>query len=89
MAVRAAMGDDRPLFLRAAPSGMRGARGGRRAHSLEPRQATGHHRDDGISGPVGAAALLAGNGPDFPDQLGGCLPFGGMVRDVGLGAPTA
>ena len=68
---------------------MSGARGGGRAHSLEPRQAADYHGDDGILGPLGAAFVVAGDGPVLPDQLGGGLPFGGVVRAVGFGASAS
>jgi hypothetical protein len=67
LVVHAALGNHRPFLLPAAASGMREARSGSRAHPLEPRQAAGDDRDDGISRPLGAAAVLARDGSDFSD----------------------
>src|SRR5437763_819403 len=86
MAVRAALGNHRPFLLPTATSGMRGAWSRSRAHPVEPWQTTSDHRDDGISGPLGAATFLARDGSDLSNQLGGGVPLGGMVRGMGLGS---
>src|SRR5512140_3773952 len=82
LAVHPGVGSRLPLLLPASASGMREARGGRRTHSLEPRQESGEHADDGISGSLGAPALLARNSSGLRNQLGSRLPFGGMVREL-------
>src|SRR5579884_3262665 len=69
------------------PGGMSRARGSGRRDSLEQGQAPADHGDDGLSGPLGAAAELAGDGGSLRGQLGGGLSLGRMVRGLGLGAP--
>ena len=44
---------------------------------------------DGLSGPLGAAAVVARDGPGLPDQLGMRVSLGGVVCAVGPGASAA
>src|SRR5450759_4619693 len=61
--------------------------GGRRAHPVERWQASDDLRHDGLSGPLGPTAELAGNGAGVSDQLGIGVSVGGMDCAVGLGPP--
>lgn len=53
------------------------------AYSMERREAPADNGDDGISGALGAAAELARDGRGVPDELGGGLSLGAVVRGVG------
>src|ERR1035437_3130001 len=88
LAVCAAVGNSHLVSLCPATGPVRRAwsRGG--TDPVERRQAPRDLRHDGLPGPLGPAAELAGDGTHLPDQLGVGLPFGGMVCAMGLGAPA-
>src|SRR6516164_7532950 len=89
VAACAPLGDQDVVSLRAASGGMCRAWGGRRVPAVERGEAFSDHGDDGLFGPLGAAAELARDGRGLSDQLGGGVSVSGVVGAVGPGAPRA
>src|ERR1019366_7093987 len=86
-AVCAVVGNPYLVSLRATAGALWRAWRGSGAHSLEPRQASGDLRHDGIPGALGAAAELARDGAGIPNQLGIGVSLGGVVGAVGPDPP--
>src|SRR5947208_11307746 len=83
-AVRAFVGHPHLFPLPTAASGVHRARGRGRAHPLEPREAPGDLRHDGILGTLGAKTELARNSAGLPNQLGSRVSLGGDRKSTRL-----
>jgi len=59
------------------------------AYSVERREASADDSDDGLSGTLGTASELAGNGSGISNELGIGVPLGGVVCGMGSGTPPS
>jgi hypothetical protein len=89
VAFRAVVGHYCVFPLRSPAGQLSRSRRGGRAHSLERRQASVLHGNDGFPGAMGAALVLARDFPGVPHQLGSGVSVGPMVCGVGAGQPQA